>query len=369
MTERRDEVPTDLELRLRAALAREAGAVHPPADGLQRIRERIADRPRRRITAWWPSPRRGLWLPALAAAAAVALLALAIPSLLPGRGDGGAAAPVPAAGPLPVYFVAEQDGRWALVREFEPTTLTDPRDRLDEALRRAVSGRAIDPDDTSVWRRQDITDRSPAGLADLVGAEATATGITVSLDARLTDTTLAGAQVIDPELATLAVDQLVWTATATAQESAPVRIVVTDAAGNTGGPGSMFGQVSLDGPFQRVTGEADPRAEVWVNSLTDGQTVRVGTLTVIGDAARAALPVHWRLRRTDGDGTIATGQGLELSPVSSDATTADAPDAPTPTRVEWRAELTFPGPGSYLFEVTASGGSPGWSATKTVIVR
>lgn len=382
-----------VEQLLRSALAAEAAAVTPSLDGLHRIRAAIETPTPERTGRWVrvggrstsaaASPRR-YWLPSLAAAAAIGVMALAAPHLVDVRGAApasvaaigsgaapasGTQAPAPVVEPLPVYYTTEQQGRWALVREFEPTTLTDPARRLAEAVRLAVAGRSTDPDYTSVWRSALLTTDTTTGLVDAVSVRATGEGIEIRLDPALVRVR---SRAISTAQSRLAVQQLIWTATATAQQTVPVRITSTD------GSPWLFGRVRLSDPFERTLAEGDPRAPVWVNSIVDGQRLGTGTATIVGDVAAGSGPVGWRLRRVTGD----AGSGTGASPTTEDAGSgtadvqASAPSgstpaiAPTgtpdaPARIVWTAHLTLSAPGTYLLDV----GIDGWTDTKTLVVR
>jgi hypothetical protein len=340
-----------LEERLRGALHRAAASVSPSTDGLSGIRAAI-DRDGAR-----PSMRR-YWMPAVAAAAVLALAVLT-PALLqvgpwePSQVARNLATPSPVA-PLPVYYVAQQDGRWALVREFAPTTLTDPQERLASAIRMAVAGRPTDRDYTSVWRHEHVTSALPADLAGQVTATSTPALTTVTLQGEGllgNDTGMAATQ---PELIRLAVQQLVWTATAVTQSTTPVRL-----ASSSPDP-LLFGAVPLNQEFGRTTGGGDPRAPIWINTLIDGQRLQVGTATVEGDAvASAAGPVGWTLYLLDGDRQTSVVSGrAEL--VTDRATTPELGQRGT-----WRVvRLPLTEPGTYLLQVVQDG----WRDTKQLEV-
>lgn len=173
-----EDLNRDLEGRLRRALAGQAESVCP-SDGLARIRAAIADdaatAPGRR-RRWWRSTSGPLptLLPSLprfgaplAAAAAILALAVLTPALFrlagptpespAGEGPSVVASGVSArVEPLPVYFITLGPDSWALTREFQPTTLTDPAERLRAAVRLAVTGAAADQGYTSVWRRLEL---------------------------------------------------------------------------------------------------------------------------------------------------------------------------------------------------------------------
>ena len=342
-----------LEQRLRRALADEAASVRP-GEGWTAIRTAIDDRPARR--ARW-SPR--VWVPLAAAASVLAMALLASNVLdLTGRSGGDAAAPaeVVGPGPLPVYYVTRQNDRWALVREFQATGLTDAGDRLQSALDRAVAGRASDPDYTSVWRDLGLASASrPSG--GLVSATVGEAQIEVRVDVALVGAADARADAATAELARLAVDQLVWTATGVVGRNVPVTVNVV--SGEADRDDRLFGLVDLGAPFQREGPDADPRAPIWVNSVTDGERLRAGTaFTVTGDADLAVpaapdVPPQWQVQR-DGEAADVVAWG-DLAVVDTRT---------PPARSSWEADLPPLPAGGYLLSVTYRG----WTETKRLDV-
>jgi hypothetical protein len=264
-----------------------------------------------------------------------------------------------------VYFVQKQGTRWALVREFEPTTITDPNRRLQAAVRFAVDGRAMDPDYTSVWRAK--------GLAGDVTTIREADRLSIVLTSDLLGRESAAAP--DPALAALAVQQLVWTATAVTQLNVPVEVHgdTTDAR--------LLKGLQLDTTFQRGTGTRDKRAPVWISTLAQDQGLRVGTATISGDAVAVAnARVRWTLRRTDEPTTkdpVAQGT-TDLSTIA--ATAASAVGAPTGAspgavavppapgqRGTWKVTVPLPKAGRYELTVEQpwpDGGGDAWKDTK-----
>ena len=225
--------------------------------------------------------------------------------------------------------------------EYEQRHLPLPERR--NKLRLAVSGRADDADYTSVWRYEHLTSALPGALTDAVRAEQSNTTISVTLAPELLGTTAN-----TPSLARLAMQQLVWTATATTQQMVPVQVVTASPEAQ------LFGTLPLQSAFSRSLADGDPRAPVWISSLVDGQAVKVGTAKVTGDAANGT-PVRWTLRRTDGDteAEVATG----LATPASDATPAAAGG-----RSEWQLELPLAQPGAYILEVAVGS----WTDTKAL---
>lgn len=392
---------------LRGVLQRRAEAVRPSGDGLVRILaaahagSTVPD-PRVRPGAPRPGPPRSApprtggagpipiarrplvidgpadrqrplvrWMPVLSAAAAVAIvcvgLGLARLGMIQGPGldavVGGPAAPStglthpPAADPLPVYLVERQNARWALVREFSPTTLTDPGARVTAAVRLAVAGTGLDADHTSVWRAQQVD----VGAATRIVVTRDGDTLVVRLPAALLGS--APDDAADAPPARLAVQQLVWTVTAAARDTTPVRI-------DGPAPGStLFGTYHLG---QRVGRDrTDPVAPVWVSSLVDGQRLVAGHAVIQGDAvAGAGGTVAWRL--VDAGGTqIADG----AAPLRREA--GGAPRVGE--RGVWEVTLQLPSPGTYRFEVRQAwpaahaGDAPAatsvdWVDTKTLVV-
>ncbi|HEY6793669.1 MAG TPA: hypothetical protein VI248_03185 [Kineosporiaceae bacterium] len=258
----------------------------------------------------------------------------------------------PAPPPLPVYLIAQRQGRWALVREFTPTTLTRPDDRLGAALRFAVAGAGHAPDLASVWSVEHL-------LGD-VRAEVRAAEVVVRLSATLLGEShqpVSGPA--RPTLARLAVQQLVWTATAVLGRDAPVRV-----EGPT--PTSvLFDTLPLNATFARGTGATDPRAPIWLSSVTDGQQVRAGALQVSGDALTTGTgTISWAL--TDAAGTV-VARGQEVLRRAD----GSSPPPRAGERAVFQIHVTLPARGHYVIAVTQdwpSAGDPGatWTDTKTL---
>ena len=299
---------------------------------------------------------RGLvrWMPMLSAAAAVMVVCAGLgmarlgwlgwlkgPGLdaVAGRPPVTAPARTSPAEPLPVYLVERQNGHWALVREFVPTTLTDPADRLTTAMRLAVSGTGTDPDHTSAWRAAGL----PATAAQ-VTARRDAAGLVVRLPGPLLGSAPKDARdARDAPPAQLAVQQLVWTATATTHTTGAVRV-----EGPT--PGAvLFGGYRLGG---NATRDSSDRAPVWVASVGDGQRLVPGRAVIAGDAARTARgTVTWRL--LDPTGVQVDGGQAPLRQETQDSVRVG-------DRGVWEVALQLPTTGRYRFEVAQS-----WPGART----
>jgi hypothetical protein len=327
-----------------------------PGDAAGRRRRIRLSLPRRRSSA---GPAR--WVPALAAAAVLAILVGGLgavrlgvirppAAIVGGQGVPGKAQAAPPP-PLPVYLAAREQGRWALVREFTATTLTEPADRLTAALRLAVAGHGSDPDLTSVW--------SAGNLTGDVQGDLTRDEVVIRLSAALLGERQDLPAAARPALARLAIQQLVWTATAVAGRDVPVRVE---------GPAAtsvLFNTLALHRGFTRDTATADPRAPVWISSVTDGQPVRPGITVVSGDALMTGTGViTWSL--TGAGGVLVTSGQQELTRAEGSRQPARPGE-----RAVFQIQLLLPAPGRYVVSVTQlwpGTGDPAltWTDTKVL---
>jgi hypothetical protein len=361
---------------LRQVLHREADAVQPSPDGLRRIRADIArqaPRPATRLV------RR--WTPMVAAAAVLALLAGAGGLVLRWRphGSGQASAASGAivatmdqveaktapAATVPVYVVGHQGGRSVLFREFRSSHATDEEGMVEDAVHLAVTARPLDPHYTRLFAA------SP-------GTKVTArvTPAQIRLDISPAPKAVPGVTAAD---AKVALQQLVWTATATAAvaESSTGTAVLSTSAGYKqpglrpvsialgGKPGGALlglAPVNADGTqglvrHTRVRGYQDPRADVWIGDLAEDRRLPPGRQTVTGDAvSRADGLVHLLLLR---DGVRMLDTTLPLG--TSEESQFKAPPRPG-ERGHWSVDLDLSEPGSYTLVVwTGTGVPPGVS--------
>ncbi|HET9657999.1 MAG TPA: hypothetical protein VFP72_21785 [Kineosporiaceae bacterium] len=328
--------PTDPEDRriadlLGGALHREAARVSPSPDGLQRIQRELRSRTVPRPAAWF-----GRLAPALTAAAAVAVLAVAgtVGVRLTDRPSAGGAGPatapsVTAEAPpdkLPVYVVGDQGGRRWLFREYRSTHARTADERVAEAVTDAVTLAPADLDYDVRLFEGALPGQARAQVSDQL--------ITLTLTAAMA--TRPGATTADAELA---VQQLVWTATATAgpgYASTPVRITVAN------GEQSLFGRLPLDRTFTRGAGSTDPRAPIWVISLADRTDVGHRPITVSGDAVLGSGgSVSWTLAR----------DGVEVARGTAQVTSHSG------SRTGWTFAPDTTASGQYLLTVTLHPGS------------
>lgn len=292
--------------QLRATLHREADMVRPADDGYDRITTRLDSEGRHD-----DGPGRPSWMAwAVGIAAAVVIGTVAGVLVLGGRDDdpGPAAtgpspsvsettapSPSPTASPspssttsapgtsapsgeldaIPVYWVGDSKVDSWLYREFR--TVPDAGGELKSAVQQAMSGDPLDPDYRTAWS-------APSSLE--VTQEGDAITVDVSADA------FANTQVGSKE-ALLAVQQVVWTATAAAGSPGPVTILVD------GGPYDAWGVVALGEPMTR-DGRLQPG--IWVDSPNEGAVVRAGKVTVAGVSTSFEATLNWEL--TTGDAEV-----------------------------------------------------------------
>ncbi|WP_433608455.1 Gmad2 immunoglobulin-like domain-containing protein [Dactylosporangium sp. CA-139114] len=283
--------------RLREALRARAAEVEPSPDALPRIRRRTAR-----------ARHRGGWVPALAAAAVAAVIALGVVAVQAGRGEH---ATLPPAGPasgspavtgtrpgapepsgatpatvaLPAYFT--RNGR--LYREFLPATPGDDRGRIRAAVEFSLRGEAKDPDYRSLW---------PATV-QVHGVAIDGGVVTVDLGG-------VGPAPAEPKLAA---QQLVYTVLAAAtytsmRHADGVRVLVDGAP-----VARLWGVVDTSGPLRQGT-LADLQAPVWVIEPDQGAVVgKSFTVYLAGVVAEGTVS----LRIRDAAGTVVLERVVQLS--------------------------------------------------------
>jgi hypothetical protein len=350
---------------LSQVLHRQADAVQPSPDGLRRIRAEIARQA--------PHPATRLvrrWTPLVAAAAVLVLLGGVGALALRWRGqhvdtvtaasgavvatmDQAEARTAPAA-TVPVYVVGHQGGRTVLFREFRYTKHSDEESMVADAVQLAVAAEPLDTDYTTLFA---------ASHGTTVTAHVTPAQIKVDISPE--PRPVPGVTKADAELAA---QQIVWTATAAASvaESGvttpsrtpsatykqpgqrPVSITLNGRRG-----AALFGLAQLDwGSSQglvrhaHLKGYRDPRADVWIGDLTEGQRLSRGHQKITGDAVpRADGVVHLQLFR-NGQPYVLTEAGLG----SSEESQFKAPPGPG-ERGHWSIDLDLTQPGSYVLVV------------------
>jgi hypothetical protein len=362
---------------LRDVLHRQADAVQPSPDGLRRIRAEIARQAPRRTRL---APR---WTPMLAVAAVLALLAggvvlrwhaqfpapaAAASGAIVATMDQAEARTAPTA-TVPVYVVGRQGGRTVLFREFRGTRATHEEGMIEDAVSLAVTARPLDHHYIRLF-------------AALPGTKVTArvTPAQIRLDISPAPRAAPGVTAADAEIAK---QQLVWTATAAAAVAeSGARTPIPSTSPGYKQPGLRPVNITLDGrrgaallglaPLDadgslgavrhaHVKGYQDPRADVWIGDVTEGQRFRSGVQTVTGDAVfRADGLVHLQLFY-DGLRILDTTLPLDTSEESQFKAPPRAGE-----RGHWRVDLDLSHQGSYTLVVWTAPVPAGQSPTSSV---
>lgn len=186
---------------------------------------------------------------------------------------------------LPIYFVGRSSGSWSLFREFRTVPAIDGR--ISSAVSAMTRLRPLDPDYTNPWRpasRVWVTQRGSTLAVDL------------SADAFANPN-------VGSELASRAVQQLIYTATAAAfvaGHSATSVVITVD-----GQPADVWGVIRVGTPMTRAA-KVDVQAQAWVTSPQEGDVVRAGAVTFTGYGTSFEATFHWRVSRADAS-TVAEG--------------------------------------------------------------
>lgn len=189
---------------------------------------------------------------------------------------------------VPVYWVAESRRAFALYREFRE--VPDSGGPVASAVAAMTRLRPLDPDYMTPWRPASRVDVSQAGDA-----------LTVDLSADAVANTQVGS-----ELATRAVQQLVYTATAAAAQAGTPATTVTITV--DGEPRDAWGVVRLGEPTRRA-----PLAEVqghsWVTTPQEGQVLAAGTVTFKGFGTSFEATFGWKVLSRSG-AVVAHGSAM-----------------------------------------------------------
>jgi spore germination protein GerM len=353
---------------LRRALREEADQVLPSVDALSRIRRRTARPPMWRRPVVWGMAAASVTALAVIAGSAYFLrsssedtvasssdsspsptvvrtpdpYATESPPAVESTGTATAPpeteVPQPGVDTVPVYYVTETPRGDRLAREFREVSVPDGP--LVAAVTTMLAGSAQDPDyDRGVWL-PDTEVRSVQVNENVI--EVDFTGETDYTSVR-------------DDIASLAVQQLVFTVTAAAADAGlngglPVQILVDGEP-----PSAMWGALDLSAPVTRAP-QIDVRQLVQVNNPAEGAVVG-RSVTVDGEAAVFEANVLWEIR-----------QGEQVVENGFTSTTAGQQFAP----FEFTVDLE---PGSYelvVSEEDMSGGAEGFapmSDTKTFTVE
>jgi hypothetical protein len=298
-----------------------------PRYGLDRIRARTARRPRR----GWVWTAAGAALATAATVAAVVALDDDPGTTVAGPGP-AASSSSSAQRDQVVYFVEDTGVGPRLVPEVRPVRSAGTA--LDEAVDDAVTGPATDPDYGTAW---------PPG-SSLQRAQLEGGVLSVDLSGPVVERP-AG---MTPAAASLAVQQLVWTAQASARVKEPVTFLVD------GRPTDVLLGTSTTRPVPAAAAD-DVLAPVSVTAPGEGATVS-SPFTVEGAASAFEATVLWEL--TGPDGVVKRGYA-----------TAEECCTVSP----YSFEVTAP-PGEYTLvvhdqDVSGGEGNPESEDTKRVTVR
>jgi Immunoglobulin-like domain of bacterial spore germination len=292
--------------------------------------------------------RRRSWGPVAAGAAAVVLIGGGAWAVVDRTGPDNrrpsiAASPSPSATPTPTPSQTPStgpttsSGTWAapiyylgrnvtgLFREFHPLPVTPGPvvSHIEDALKVAL-------DPSSPNRAADHLSPGLVGTSRSfqVGLAAGSDTIVITLPAA--ETTSRGAT---SQQARLAAQQLVWTATAVAQDAQlGVRITFV------GGKGKLFGVLTTDQVFHRPSAALtyEDLSAIWVLSPDDGAVVK-SSLVVSGQACTFEAALAWQLLR--GSTVVSSGH----------TQTAQA----CPVRGSWSVPLRGLAAGDYTFRAYA----------------
>jgi hypothetical protein len=200
---------------------------------------------------------------------------------------------------VPVYYLGDTPAGPALYREFLRTKTPDGP--VPAAVTAALDTSPSDPDYRSPWADLPFD-------VDESGSGSGPNGLTVALSADAPWQQRPSG--MNGDEAAMAVAQLVWTATAAAQEDTAVRFEVNGSATDRLLGVSVAGGASRADAMQTL-------APVWVTSPQDGQTV-AGTFTVEGQGAFFEANVSWQLLDASGevvrDGFATARECCTLSP-------------------------------------------------------
>jgi Sporulation and spore germination/Immunoglobulin-like domain of bacterial spore germination len=174
------------------------------------------------------------------------------------------APPPPVTRAYAIYYVADVPGFGPrLYREFH--ALVPDKDNAGVALAELFGGNATDPDYTSIW---------PSGTQAL---SVTSQGDLATVD--VSDFPAVGSQA-----ESLAVQQVVWTVTASQPDIKQVQLLVN-------GKPPKSGSLDLSKPVRRASA-LDVEANVWILAPTEGQTVTSPVkVTVYGTGFEGNVPL------------------------------------------------------------------------------
>ena len=265
-----------------------------------------------------------------------------------GTTGGAAASEVPRV-LLPVYWLGDVDGSDRLFRELLETPEASTGDPIADAVLKMTSREPLDPDYRSPWQ--------PA--SSVSSSISTRNVITIDLSSD------ALAEQLDEDEARLALQQLVFTATAAAAhaglitggESSSVVVLVDGESGYR-----AFGAVELRGEWTRDTSVLAP---VWIIDPQEGVETDTSGFTVHGQGPAEQQEVTWRVDRVPAGVASAEAPdataGAPFDEGTAEISTADGAEG------AYTFTLQLP-PGGYEITVSAPDAG-GASDSKTIQVR
>jgi hypothetical protein len=222
--------------------------------------------------------------------------------------------PVPPAN-LPVYFVMQNyNNRLWLYREFHnlPAGNGSAEAKVTAAINEMLAGRSLDPDYTSPW---------PSG--------ATVRSVQFSGDIVTVDLAGAASNSVGSEAAQMAVQQLVYTATAAAEVSDQTAVERVRLLLDGQPVADLWGHLDTSGILTRAA-QVNTLGQVWLDSPQEGATVgRTFTVRIQGTTFEATVVLEI---------LNSSGGTVEERPLTL--------DAGPPSRGTVTTSVTLP-PGSY----------------------
>jgi hypothetical protein len=201
--------------------------------------------------------------------------------------QGAAAGPAEAQPLLPVYWLGDVEGSDRLFREFLPPPEGATGDPIADAVQLMTAGRPLDPDYRSPWQQ----------ASSVRSAISTKNVITLDMSSDAFSSRL------DEDAARLALQQLVYTATAAASnaglipggESSSV-VVLVDGAADV----RAFGAVDLVGEWTRDSAALAP---VWIIDPQQDVEADTAGLIIHGVGPSSEESVGWRIDRGEDSST------------------------------------------------------------------
>lgn len=184
----------------------------------------------------------------------------------------------------PVYWIGRSNGNVFLYREFRD--VPEQENPVTRALRAMMSEKPLDPDFFTPWQ-------NPGKLASSISGKNVIT-VDVSEDAFNSN--------LDADMATRAIQQLIFTATAAAASSGlidsgqqiQVRILVDSHTDYL-----AFGHVQLGAPMSRAAGMVAP---VWIIDPQEGTDMAGGSVKITGRSTVPGGKLRWQILRAEGNG-------------------------------------------------------------------